>query len=111
MRELAPLLKQMLPYLHCLNLNGMNDNAQPKIVGLGKGQHEKEMLKVVLDSGYTGPIGILDHRGVLDARESLEENLQGLRWLENELKKPGSGGEKPPVPQPVSVKQPAVKKK
>ena len=37
----------MLPYLHCLNLNGMNTGAQPKILELGK-EHEQKMLKVVL---------------------------------------------------------------
>ncbi|MEM9645058.1 MAG: TIM barrel protein [Planctomycetota bacterium] len=99
--QFASLLRMMLPYLHCLNLNGMNDDAQPKIVGLGKGQHEKQMLQAVLESGYDGPIGILDHRPELDARESLDENLKGLRWLERELQKPGSGGAMPPTPVPV----------
>ena len=85
----------MLPYIHCLNINGMNPAAQPKILGLGKGQHELEMLQVVQRSGYNGPIGILDHRSELDAKKSLEENLNGLRWLRAELKSPGSGGLKP----------------
>jgi hypothetical protein len=61
-KDWTELFELMQPYLHCLNINGMNDKAQPKILGLGKGQHELEMLKVVAASGYDGPIGILDHQ-------------------------------------------------
>ena len=71
----------MQPYLFCLNLNGMNDGAQPKIVPIGRGEHERRMLQIVCQSGYRGPIGILDHRGDLDAEESLKENLDGLEVL------------------------------
>lgn len=74
-------LKLMLPYLHCVNLNGMNAGAQPKILGIGKGQHEKEMIKTLLESGYHGRIGILDHRPELDALKSLQENLDGLATM------------------------------
>ena len=74
-------LELMLPYLHCLNLNGMNTGAQPKILELGKGEHERTMLKVVLDSGYNGPVGILDHQNQVDAEDSLQANLTGLDTL------------------------------
>ncbi|GAA4420444.1 hypothetical protein [Bremerella cremea] len=77
--------QQMQPYLLCLNLNGMNDQAQPKILGIGKGKHEKQMIQTVLDAGYQGPIGILDHRNELDAKESLQENLDGLQQLRADL--------------------------
>ena len=78
-------LAKMLPYLLCLNLNGMNEGADPKIVAIGKGQHEREMIKAVVASGYQGPIGILDHRPELDAEESLNENLTGLAKIVDEL--------------------------
>ena len=71
----------MKPYLLCLNLNGMNDNAQPKILPLGAGQHDKALLEIIVKSGYTGPIGILDHRGDTDAEKSLKQNLDGLAKL------------------------------
>ena len=87
----------MKPYLHCLNLNGMNELEQPKILGIGKGTHEFEMIRIVVESGYNGPIGILDHREHLDARESLLENRDGLEWVRKEIEKPGSGGPKPPA--------------
>lgn len=94
----AESLALMKPYLWCLNLNGMNNKAQPKIVPLAQGQHELEMLKTLVESGYQGPVGILDHQNQLDAKESLQDNLKGLLWLKKELVKPGSGGAKP-VPQ------------
>lgn len=79
-------LELMKPYLLCLNLNGMNDNAKPKILPLGRGQHDLRLLKVVHDSGYQGPIGILDHRNELDAEKSLSENLRGLQKLREEIR-------------------------
>ncbi len=85
----------MKPFVFCLNLNGMNPQEQPKILGIGKGKHELEMIRTVVESGYDGPIGILDHRNELDAYDSLLENRDGLHWVRQELKQPGSGGPKP----------------
>lgn len=77
--DFADVLADMKPYLLCLNLNGMNGNAAPKIVSIGRGQHERAMIRTIRDCGYQGPIGILDHRGELDAEESLRQNLDGLK--------------------------------
>ncbi len=79
------------PYLLCLNLNGMADPSslagnQNKILPIGKGVHEHDMIKEVLRQGYQGPIGILDHRAELDAELSLKQNLDGLETLVNKLK-------------------------
>ena len=83
--DFAHVLADMKSYLWCLNLNGMNDNATPKIVSIGRGQRERMMIQTIRDSGYQGPIGILDHRGQLDAEESLRENLAGLREVLAEM--------------------------
>lgn len=102
----AEVLQTMLPYLHCLNLNGMNDGAEPKILGIGKGAHELNMTRAVVESGYDGSIGILDHRNELDASESLVENRDGLEWVRKEIEQAGSGGLRPaamkPLPKPTS---------
>ena len=87
--------ERLRPYLLCLNLNGMTAGGNPKIQSLSQGGHELAMLKVVLESGYDGPVGILNHREEMDAREALRQNLVGLEWLLKEAVKPGSGGEKP----------------
>ena len=76
--DFAAVLDRMKPYLLCLNLNGMNEGANPKIIPVGQGRHEREMIKTIVASGYQGPIGILDHRPELDAEQSLKENLTGL---------------------------------
>lgn len=74
-------LQSMLPYLLCVNINGMNPGAQPKILGIGQGRHELQMLRTLLSSGYRGRIGIIHHREELDAQQGLQENLTGLRTL------------------------------
>lgn len=83
--DFGALLDLMKPYLLCLNINGMNTDAKPKIVSLGQGEHERKMLQTVLESGYAGPIGILDHRVEMDAEESLGQNLDGLKAVVKEL--------------------------
>ena len=83
------VLKLMKPHLLCLNLNGMTDAAlstgPQKILPIGAGKHEAEMIRTVIASGYQGPVGILDHRNHLDARESLQQNLAGLAGLLEKL--------------------------
>ncbi len=78
------LLEMTKPHLLCLNLNGMRKGG-PKILPLGEGDHELKMLQVVRDSGYDGPVGILDHRDELDAELSLKQNIDGLKKLLNAL--------------------------
>ena len=81
-------LRRMLPYLLCVNINGMNAAEQPKILGVGQGDHEREMLRIVVASGYRGPIGILDHREQLDTEVSLRENLDGVARIRAEWQTP-----------------------
>jgi sugar phosphate isomerase/epimerase len=83
--DFAESLELMKPHLLCLNLNGMNDGAKPKILPIGQGEHDQRMLRIVRRSGYRGPIGILDHRGELDAEKSLGENLDGLKQMLKQL--------------------------
>ena len=77
--DFAESLDLMKPYLLCLNLNGMNDGAKPKILSIGKGKHERKMMRTIRKSGYNGPIGILDHRSDQDTEKVLKENLDGLK--------------------------------
>ncbi|MFZ5830574.1 MAG: sugar phosphate isomerase/epimerase family protein [Planctomycetota bacterium] len=83
--DFASVLADMRPYLVCLNLNGMNDNAQPKILPVGSGQHDRQMIEVIKRSGYAGPIGILCHRADMDAEVALQQNLNGLKKLLREI--------------------------
>lgn len=89
MQDFAASIQQMKSWLLCVNINGMDDaktvaSGQNKILPLGSGKHEAGLLKLLKDSGYAGPIGILDHRNELDAEQSLQENLNGLAKLREE---------------------------
>ncbi|MFT4637286.1 MAG: hypothetical protein ACI8T1_000595 [Verrucomicrobiales bacterium] len=85
--QIEESLQLMKPYLHCLNLNGMNDEPNPKILPIGQGKHDDRLLRIVASLGYDGPIGILDHRDDTDAEESLRANLDGLdKWISQQAK-------------------------
>lgn len=81
--DFAAAFKKMQPYLLCLNLNGMAgpktvQGNKNKIIPIGDGKHESAMIQTVINSGYDGPIGILDHRNEFDSKESLRLNIEGL---------------------------------
>ncbi len=78
------LLHQMLPYLSTININGMNLDG-PKIITLGEGDRELEMLRMIKTSGFQGSIGILGHTEGEDIKPVLERNLIGLEKLKKEL--------------------------
>ncbi len=74
------LLTRMLPYLKAVNLNGMRPEG-PKILPIGQGTREREMIALLQKSGYSGPIGILGHVEDADIEGVLRANLDGLRKL------------------------------
>lgn len=84
----AELLARMRPHLLALNINGMTkdgDQKGRKILPVGVGELDLELLKTIVDSGYRGPIGILNHTD-LDAEARLADNLAGLDWLVRRLR-------------------------
>ena len=93
MDRFAQLLEKMQPHLMCLNLNGMVDAADPgehKILPIGYGERDLEILQTIIDSGYDGPIGILGHT-MDDVEERLQDNLDGLDWLKQQLRGEDAG--------------------
>jgi putative heme-binding domain-containing protein len=101
------LLAKMKPYLLALNINGMDpqgDRHGRKILPLGQGSLDLGLLKVIRDSGYSGPIGILGHT-MDDAEARLQDNLDGLDWLLPQLEGKPAG----PKPTPRTPVQPAPK--
>lgn len=98
------LLEQMKPYLLALNLNGMTEDGDrkgKKIMPLAQGNLDLSLLRTIEASGWTGPIGILNHTDE-DAEARLLDNLEGLEWLVPQLhgRPPG------PKPTPRSWKEP-----
>lgn len=93
----AAILAKIKPHLLTLNLNGMFPDGErlgQKIVPLGQGPLDLALLKIIVASGYRGPIGILGHTQD-DAEERLKDNLDGLDWLVPQLEG------KPPGPRPI----------
>ena len=76
--------RRMVPYLMCVNLDGMEPGG-PKIVPLGQGSEDLAVLRMIRDSGYQGPIGILDHVAAEDSEVVLRRNLGGLKKLLEQL--------------------------
>jgi len=84
MDRFAEFFPKILPHLMAVNLDGMKKDA-PMILNLGEGDRELEMLRIVRDGGYQGPIGILNHREDRDAEVGLRQNMEGLKKLLHEL--------------------------
>ena len=70
------VVRAIRPYLWVVNLDGMQPEG-PKILPFGTGTEERRMLQAVLDSGFTGPFGVLGHVDA-DVEEILRGNLRGL---------------------------------
>jgi len=92
--RLPKAIEAMKPHLLCLNLNGMDiagDTKGRKILPLGVGTQDVNVLRQIRASGYSGPIGILNHTNE-DAEGRLLDNLDGLKWLLPQLDdaKPGT---------------------
>jgi sugar phosphate isomerase/epimerase len=73
----AALLPRMRPHLRAVVINGMRPEG-PKILPVGAGSEEREMLRQLVESGYRGPIGILGHVEEADVADVLRRNLDGL---------------------------------
>jgi putative heme-binding domain-containing protein len=81
------MLAKIKPHLLAINLNGMTprgDEQGNKILPIGAGELDLQLLKTIRDSGYQGPLGILNHTD-LDAEARLTDNLAGLDWLVKQL--------------------------
>ncbi len=77
-------LKEMVPLMQCLNLNGMKRGG-PKILPVGEGKEDARILRAIRESGYLGPVGVLNHLENEDAEVQLRRNLDGLRTLLKEM--------------------------
>lgn len=93
------LLGKMKPHLLTLNLNGMTRDGEKlgkKIMPLGQGDLDLKLLRMIRDSGWHGPLGILNHTDE-DAQARLQDNLEGFDWLVAQLQGRPAGSR--PVPR------------
>ena len=86
--DFAARWRLIQPHVLAVNLNGMArgaDQRGQKIMYLGDGDAELEMIRIIQTSGWRGLVGVLNHRTDVDAEEGLKRNLQGLRQLVRQL--------------------------
>ena len=88
------------------NMTRGGDKVGKKILPLGQGELYLGLLKTLRDSGWHGPVGILNHTDE-DAEARLLDNLDGLDWLLPQLDGRASG----PKPKPRSWRDPAPAEK
>ncbi|QEG00485.1 Auracyanin-A precursor [Stieleria maiorica] len=112
--DFAEVLESLKPYLLCLNINGMTRNGDQrgqKILPLGEGEYDVQLLAAIRHSGYEGPIGILGHTQD-DVELRLRDNLDGLHWLLPQIDGQPAGPkpklrthspQQPPPPRPSSI--------
>ena len=89
----------MKPHLLALNLNGMTRGATKREkdpAARRRANSISQLLRAIRDSGWRGPIGILNHTGE-DAEARLLDNLDGLDWLAPQLDGKPAGAK--PVPR------------
>lgn len=85
--RLPAVLAMLRPHLLVVNINGMQTDGErlgKKILPIGMGDRDREVLKAISDCGFRGPIGILNHTDE-DARTRLALNLSGLESLVSKL--------------------------
>ena len=78
----------------------MASGSGQKIIPLGQGDLDLEVLRTIRDSGYRGRIGILGHTQD-DAEDRLQDNLDGLDWLVPQLDGKPAGAA--PIPRTAAA--------
>ncbi len=82
--EFPQIIKKIKPYLSSVNLNGMRKEG-PKVLPIGEGDYEMEMIKLLMDEGFNGPWGILGHIENEDVKKVLGRNIEGFNSIISKL--------------------------
>lgn len=78
-QRFSEFFPKIVPYLFAVNLAGLKRSDNENFYPIGKGDVEEEMIRVVIQSKYIGPIGILNHDTNRDAKLGLETEMKGLK--------------------------------
>jgi hypothetical protein len=70
---------KILPHLYAINLTGLEGGYPAKVLPVGKGNIEAGMMKIIGESSYRGPIGIINEDFAADAEVGLQLNIDGLK--------------------------------
>jgi hypothetical protein len=90
--EFHGLWARIRDHVVAVNVTGLY--REGSLVYPSQGNSKLEMMRIIQDSGWKGPVGVIAEKGG-DARETLRNYITGLDWLAAELRKPGSGGPRP----------------
>lgn len=104
----AEILASVGERLLALGMNGMLPGAHwgdGKVYPLGHGPRDLELARIVLDSGWQGPVCLLGHT-MDDVELRLLDNLEGLDWLRARLGLSGSPEDAPAQPPAARVPNP-----
>jgi hypothetical protein len=71
---------KILPHLLALNIAGLKRNPG-RVVPVGQGDSEAEMMRIVQESAYKGPVGIINEVTDPDAEVGLRINRDGLKKI------------------------------
>ncbi len=91
-RDFPRLWAGIKAHVVAVNITGLHWEGQE--VYPSQGDSELAMMRVILRSGWRGPVGLIAEKGG-DAETTLRDYRTGLDWLAAELKSPGSGGPRP----------------
>jgi sugar phosphate isomerase/epimerase len=91
-KNFSELWNKIKEHVVAVNITGMR--WEGKEVYPSQGDSELNMMRIIQDSGWTGPVGLIAEKGG-DAEVTLKNYMTGLDWLATELKQPGSGGPRP----------------
>ena len=92
--DFPAIWRRIRPYVVAVNVTGMVQGGDDKLIPPSQGDNELEMLRVIVQSDWHGPIGLIAEQGG-DAETTLSNYQRGLAWLAAELQKPNSGGPRP----------------
>ncbi|HUI64462.1 MAG TPA: TIM barrel protein [Bacteroidota bacterium] len=76
---------KILPHLIAVNIAGLRRGDPGRVVAVGEGDSEREMIRQIGESAYDGPLGIINENTDPDAEQGLLKNMKGLRGILTEL--------------------------
>lgn len=76
---------KILSHLYALNLTGLKGGSPAIVVPVGQGDLEKNLMRIVKESGYKGPIGIINENFAADAEDGLQLNIKGMKEILQQL--------------------------
>lgn len=86
------LWKKIQPYVIAVNITGMG--SEKRFLYPSQGDSELEMMRVIQQSGWKGPVGVIGEQGG-DAEVTLRNYLIGIDWIAAQLEEHGSGSGRP----------------